>query len=151
MVGTVVNFLDLLLAALLAGSMFGLSLVLRPAGLDAATYILQQQNGIRGCNNLLPALGALTIAMTLAAAFEGRHDQTRFILLVAAGAGLLAAGLITRFLNQPINATVMTWAAGAPPADWTELRDQWWRWHIVRFAFALLALSLIIASALRFA
>jgi uncharacterized membrane protein len=85
----------------------------------------------------------------MAAAFASRDDRTRVLLLLAAGAGLMAAGLITRFLNQPINATVMTWAAAAPPANWTELRDQWWHWHLVRLGLALTALSLIIAAALR--
>jgi len=31
--------------------------------------------------------------------------------------------------HQTINASVMTWQANAPPANWTRLRDEWWRWH----------------------
>ncbi len=40
-----------------------------PAGLDAATYVIAQQNGIRGLNHIMPLLGATTILLTLAAAF----------------------------------------------------------------------------------
>jgi uncharacterized membrane protein len=149
MIATVIDFANLLLAALLAGAMFGVSLMLRPAGLDAVIYIVQQQNGIRALNSVMPALGGLTLLLTLAAALLARDDRTRLSLLLAAAACLLAAGLITRFLNQPINAIVMTWAANAAPAEWTQLRDEWWRWHLVRLGFALIALSLTIAAALR--
>jgi hypothetical protein len=149
MIATVIDFANLLLAALLAGAMFGAWLMLQPAGLDALTYIVQQQNGIRALNSVMPALGGLTIVLTLAAASLARDDRIRLILLIAAAACLLAAGLITRFLNQPINAIVMTWAADAAPAEWTQLRDEWWRWHLVRLGFALIALSLTIAAALR--
>jgi uncharacterized membrane protein len=149
MIATVIDFADLLLSALLAGAMFGAWLILRPAGLDAVTYVVQQQNGIRALNSVMPALGGLTLLMTLAAALLARADRARLSLLIAAAVCLLAAGLITRFLNQPINAVVMTWAASAPPAEWTQLRDEWWRWHLVRLGFALIALSLTITAALQ--
>jgi uncharacterized membrane protein len=149
MTAVAIDFVDLLLAALLAGAMFAVFLMMRPAGLDAATYVVQQQNGIRALNGVMPALGGLTIVLTLAAAFAAANDRARVVLLIVSVACLVAAGLITRFLNQPINAVVMTWSAQAAPAEWTALRDEWWRWHLVRSAFALSALALIIASALR--
>lgn len=149
MTATVIDFTDLLLAALLAGTVFGAWLMMQPGGLDAATYVIQQQNGIRTLNNVMPALGALTILMTLAAAFLARDDRARLILLIAAAVCFLAAGLITRFCNQPINAVVMTWTANSPPATWTQLRDEWWRWHVARLVLSLIALSLTIAAALR--
>jgi uncharacterized membrane protein len=149
MTAVAIDFVDLLLAALLAGAMFAVFLMMRPAGLDAATYVVQQQNGIRALNGVMPALGGLTIVLTLAAAFAAANDRARVVLLIVSVACLVAAGLITRFLNQPINAVVMTWSAQAAPVEWTALRDEWWRWHLVRSAFALSALALIIASALR--
>jgi Domain of unknown function (DUF1772) len=69
-------------------------------------------------------------------------------LLIAAMGCLVASGLTTRFLNQPINAMVMTWRNDSPPADWTRLRDAWWRWHLVRLATGLVGLSLLIAATL---
>ena len=149
MIGTIIDFADLLLCGLLVGAIFGAWLMLQPAGHDAAAYIVLQQNAIQALNNIMPALGGFTILITLAAAFEAREDRTRMIMLIVAGACLAAAGVVTRFLNQPINAAVMTWSAGAPPSDWTALRDQWWYWHVVRLAIAMLAFSLIIAAALR--
>ena len=148
MSAAIIDFLDLVLCGLLVGAMWGAWLMLRPARLDAPTYVLVQQNAIRALNDILPALGALTILITLAASLA-REDRTRRIILIVAGASLAAAGIITRFSNQPINAIVMTWASDSPPADWTLLRDRWWYWHVVRLAFALTAFFLIIGAVLR--
>jgi hypothetical protein len=145
----IIDFADLLLAGLLTGAIFGVFLVMRPAGLDATTYVIQQQNCIRALNNIMPLLGAITIIVTLAAAVAARGEPLRMAMLFSAAAALIVVGLVTRFLNQPINAVVMTWNASSPPADWTALRDAWWRWHLVRLGLALLGLSLIIAAALR--
>ena len=146
MIAAIIDFADLLLCGLLVGAMFGAWLMLQPAGFDSTTYVLVQQNAIRALNDIMPALGGLTILVTLAAAIAARGDRGRLTMLIAAGTCLAAAGLVTRFVNQPINATVMTWSAGAPPSDWTVLRDQWWTWHVLRTASALAAFSLIIAA-----
>jgi uncharacterized membrane protein len=97
----------------------------------------------------MPALGAATILVTIVAAVLGRDDRTRLGLLVGAVVCLAAAGAITRFQNQPINAVVMTWHADAPPANWTGLRDEWWRWHLLRLVAGLGGLSLLIAATLK--
>jgi uncharacterized membrane protein len=70
-------------------------------------------------------------------------------LLVGTIACLVASGLITRFLNQPINAIVITWRPDAPPANWTDVRNKWWRWHVIRLLAGLGGLSLLIAAMLR--
>lgn len=149
MLHATLTFANLVLAALLVGAMFGLWLGLNPAGLSAAAYVTQQQQAIRGLNVTMPALGAVTILLTLAAAVLARGDGPRLALLVAAAACLLAAGLVTRFLNQPINAIVMTWSPEAAPADWAALRDAWWRWHVLRTASGIAGLCLLVAAAVR--
>ena len=148
MIAAIVDFADLLFCGLLVGAIFGVWLMLQPAGLDASTYVALQQNAVRALNNAMPALGGLTILATVAAAYVAREDRARLLMLVLAAVCLAAAGLVTRFLNQPINATVMTWSAVAPPADWTLLRDRWWHWHVVRLTSAVTAFCLIIAAAL---
>ena len=149
MLSAMIDFTNVLLAALLVGAMFGVWLFLNPAGSDAVLYIALQQQGIKGLDTTMPALGAGTILATIVASVLGRGDGTRFGLLIAAAACLVVAGLITRFLNQPINAIVMTWHRDAPPANWTRLRDEWWRWHLIRLAAGLGGLSLLIAATLR--
>lgn len=94
-------------------------------------------------------LGAATILLTILAAVLRRDDSTRFGLLVGTVVCFVAAGLITRFLNQPINAIVITWHTDAPPADWRGVRDEWWRWHLIRLLAGLGGLSLLIAAMLQ--
>ncbi len=137
------------MAALLAGSIFGLWLSLDPTGLNAAAYVSLQQQAIRTLNVAMPVLGGLTMLLTIAFTILSRRDGPRFIVLVVATLCLLGAGLITRFLNQPINDIVMTWSPTAPPSDWTQLRDQWWHWHVARMGLSLVALCLLIASVLK--
>jgi hypothetical protein len=74
MTALILDFADLLLAGLLAGAIFGAFLFMSPAGLDAATYVIAQQNGIRGLNHVMPLLGGATILLTLAAAFAATGD-----------------------------------------------------------------------------
>jgi hypothetical protein len=54
--------------------------------------------------------------------------------------------LITRFLNQPINAVVMTWNPQRSPAEWAPLCDQWWQWHILRTGIAIIGLALLMIA-----
>ena len=143
-----IDFVNLMLAALLVGTMFGVWLFLNPARLDASSYITVQQQAIRTLNTALPVLGAATILVTLAAATVGREDGGRLWLLVAVVLCFVTSGLITRFLNQPINAIVVHWRGDAPPSYWTEVRDLWWRWHRARLAMGLAGLALLIAATL---
>ena len=144
-----VDFTNVLLASLLVGATFGVWLVFNPASLGANVYVALQQQGIRTLNVAMPALGAATALVTVTSVVLAREDRTRFLLLLAAAVCFVAAGLITRFLNQPINAIVMTWAVDAPPTNWTQLRDEWWRWHLMRLVAGLAGLSLLIAATLR--
>ena len=143
-----IRFISLLLTSLLVGAMFGVWLGFNPAALTGAAYVEMQQNAIRALNTSMPALGAVCILLTLALAALTKNDRRARYLLLAAAVLLIAAGAITRFANQPINAVVMTWTPQAPAANWTELRDTWWRWHIARTVAAIAALALALLAAL---
>jgi uncharacterized membrane protein len=144
-------FCSLLLASLVIGAMFGIWLSFNPAGLGAAAYVMQQQHGIRTLNGTMPVLGALTILLTIAAAALAHNDGTRFALLMGATTCFVAVALITRFLNQPINAIMIGWSPDSPPANWTQLRDAWWRWLVVRLAVGIGGLCLLIIAMLKHA
>ena len=133
------RFVSLLLTSLLVGTMFGVWLGFNPTALTATAYVEMQQNAIRALNVSLPVLGATCILLTAILAVLTKDRASR-VLLVAAVICLIAAGLITRFGNQPINAIVMTWSAQAPASNWTELRDAWWRLHILRTVAGVSAL-----------
>ena len=148
MLAIIVNFFALLLASLVVGAMFGVWLSFDPEGLQPAFYVALQQHGIAALNVAMPRLGGVAALLTILAAWLARGDPTRLALFAAAAVCVVAAGLITRFLNQPINAVVMTWSPESPPGDWMQLRDAWWRWHIVRTAIGVCGLGLLIAATL---
>jgi uncharacterized membrane protein len=68
--------------------------------------------------------------------------------LIAAAVCLIIAGIVTRFFNQPINAIVMHWTAAAPPMDWADVRDTWWKYHIIRLTAGIAGLSFLIIGML---
>jgi uncharacterized membrane protein len=148
MLSLTIDFINLLLSALLVGALFCVWMLLNPAHLDASHYIILQQQGIRTLHPSMPRLGALTIAVTLMAAFLARENKPRMSLLIAAAVLFTVSGVITRVVNMPINASVIHWSPGAPPEDWSQLRDEWWRWHCRRTLSAVAALVLVLLAAL---
>ena len=148
MAANTVRFVLLMLVALLVGTMVGIWMGFNPASLSPSAYVEQQQNAIRAFNVLLPAVGACCILLTLLLAFMSAGDRRSRYLLVAVAALLVVAGLVTRFGNQPINAVVATWSAQSPAANWAQLRDDWWHWHIVRSLAGVAALALLVFAVL---
>lgn len=144
---TSIRFISLLLTSLLVGTMFGVWLGFNPAALSATAYVEMQQNAIRALNVSLPILGLACIVLSATLAVLTNHDPRGRYLLVAAVLCLAAAALITRFANQPINAVVATWNPQAPPANWGELRDTWWYWHVWRTVAGVAALALALLAA----
>ena len=135
-----------LLAALVAGTTFGILFGYNPAGISGPAYVEVQQGAIRGLNVLIPALAAPCILLVLLDAWLSRAARGRMVLLLLAACALIAAGLITRLGNQPINAIVASWNAHSPPPEWEALRDQWWHWHAIRTWIALLGLALLVIA-----
>ncbi len=136
---------SLIVAALVVGAMFGIWLGHNPATLSAGAYVEQQQEAIRSMNVTMPALGAVAIALALlsAAKMSGGWART---FVVAGALCLTASGVVTRIRNQPINRIVMAWSVQTPPAEWRALRDEWWRWHVVRTGAGVLGLALLIVG-----
>jgi uncharacterized membrane protein len=143
-----VRFVLFIVLALLVGTMFGIWVGFNPASLSPSAYVEQQQNAIRSLNVLLPAMGGICVVFTVALAVLSKGDPRARYLLVAAALLLVAAGLVTRFANQPINAVVMTWSAQAPAPNWAQLRDEWWQWHIIRSLAGIAALALTVFAVL---
>lgn len=142
MITPAIRFVLLLVLALLVGAMFGVLTGADPRPLSVTAWVEQHQNAVRGLNVLLPVMGAICILLTLTLAFLAKEDRRVRYLLAASAILLIAAALITRFGNQPINAIVMTWSPQAPPANWAELRDQWWQLHVLRTLAGIGALAL---------
>ncbi len=138
--------LSLLIVGLLAGSMYGIWFGYDITHYSPASFVEVHQGAVRGLNTLLPLMGLAAIIVVVALAVLARQRPTVSMLYGAAGLGLVAAGLITRLCNQPINDAVMGWSASTLPADWETLRNSWWSWHAARLGATILALLLLIAA-----
>lgn len=145
----IIRFSNIIMAALVAGTVFGIWIGYNPNALSATTFIEQQQNVIIALNTLMPLMGLFTILLTLASAFLNRKEKMTFLVLLAASAFLILSGLITKFGNQPINSIVMTWDMNSPPNNWMELRNKWWFYHEIRTLTACIGLCLIVWTSMK--
>ena len=137
------RFLNIILAALLAGTSFGIWIGFNPVNFSPSTYLEVQQNTIRVLNTLMVSLVIIATIITIVFAFLQRKDKHAFVALLVAAAFFVACIVISRFGNQPINDSMMTWNTNSLPANWIILRDKWWSFHIMRTITELIALSLI--------
>jgi hypothetical protein len=143
MATSIIRFLNVILAALLAGTSFGIWMGFNPFNLSAPAYIEQQQNTIRSLSILLTSLAVIASLVTILSAFLQRKNKAVCITLLIAALFFIACILISAIGNKPIDKMVMTWTPDVFPADWVAFRDRWWSFHIMRTIAELIALSLI--------
>jgi archaellum biogenesis protein FlaJ (TadC family) len=143
MTTSIIRFLNIILAALLAGVSFGIWIGFNPVDLSASTYVEQQQNMLRALKVLMVSLVFMAAILTIVSAFLQKNNRTVFITLLVAAIFFIACILITRFGNKPIDDIVLTWTSNSLPGNWTELRDKWWSFHIMRTIAELAALLLV--------
>jgi len=144
MTNSIIRFFNVVMVALVAGTIFGIWLGYNPKDLSAPTFIEQQQSVITDLNTLMPILGLITILLTLTSAIIHKKEKRTFIILLIATFFLVLSGLTTKFGNQPINSIVMTWDMNVAPSNWMELRDEWLTYHEIRTVTASIALLLIV-------
>jgi len=143
MTTSIIRFLNIIIAALLAGTSFGIWMGFNPLNLSPSVYIEQQQNMIRALNVLMITLVFSATIITIISAILQRGNKQAFIPLLFASLFFISCIIISRFGNQPINNEIMTWTSGTVPANLSELRDQWWTFHIIRTISELIALCLV--------
>ncbi|MBF6466059.1 DUF1772 domain-containing protein [Nocardia beijingensis] len=102
---------------------------------------LMSVNGV-----VMQSLMGLNILGTLALAI--RSTGRLRLLAATASAFAVAAFLITRLGNVPINQQIKVWAISGPPADYAEILGRWEVFHFARTACALVAFLLVVATTL---
>jgi len=143
MTTSIIRFLNIIIAALLAGTSFGIWMGFNPLNLSPSLYIEQQQNMIRALNVLMITLVFSATIITIISAILQRGNKQAFIPLLFASLFFISCIIISRFGNQPINNEIMTWTSGTVPGNLSELRNQWWTFHIIRTISELIALCLV--------
>jgi len=124
MTASIIRFLNIIIADLLAGVSFGIWIGFNPMDLSPSTYIEQQQNMLRALKVLMISLVVVATIITIASAFLQKNNKSVFIALLVAAAFFIACIRITRFGIKSIDNMVMTWTADSLPVNWTDLRDQ---------------------------
>ncbi len=139
-----------LLAGIFLGDRVGLGFA-RPALPTSAFVQLQQMQHVHFVR-MMPPLQLAALLSTLIWLFLMRSTvrSPQFVLLALAAAGLICVFVLTLKINVPINNTLMTWSAAAPPANAMEVWKTWEQVNTVRailspIAFALEVLALIVA------
>jgi hypothetical protein len=143
MTTSIIRFLNIIIAALLAGVSFGIWIGFNPMSLSPSTYIEQQQNMIQALNVLMISLVFSATVITIISAFLQKSNKPVFITLLIAALFFITCIVISRFGNQPINKIIMSWTSGSLPVNLADLRDKWWSFHIMRTITELAALILV--------
>jgi hypothetical protein len=138
-----IRFFNIILAALLAGTSFGIWMGFNPTNYSAPTYVEQQQHLILSLNTLMVSLVIFATILTLVSAYLQRNNKTIFITLLLAAAFFASCIFISRLGNLPIQQEMLSWNAQSLPVNWTMLRDKWWSFHILRTVAELIALALV--------
>jgi Domain of unknown function (DUF1772) len=140
---SIIRFANIIIAALLAGTSFGIWIGFNPISYSASTYIEQQQNLVLSLNTLMISLVIIATLVTVLSAYLQRKNKIVFVALLFAALCFASCILISRLGNFPIQNDMLTWNANAIPDNWKMLRDKWWSFHIMRTVAELIALVLV--------
>ena len=143
MTTSIVRFINIIVAALLAGVSFGIWIGFNPLDLSPSTYVEQQQKMLQALKVLMISLVFVATIITISSAFLQKNNKPVLFGLLVAAVFYIACILITKFAIKPIDDKVMTWTVNSIPGDWTELRDKWWLLHKLRTFVELIALFLV--------
>lgn len=132
----------LLGAGVTAGVLFAVALSVLPAlfAMETGTYVYAHQLLGRNWDPTMPVivLSSTLVNTVLAVVADG---AARTLFAVAAVL-LLGVSGVSHLCNVPINRRVKSVTdPAALPADWQDPRPLWRRWHLLRTALAVLALT----------
>jgi uncharacterized membrane protein len=145
----IIRFLNVILAALLAGVSFGIWIGFNPMNLSAEGYLEQQQNMLLALRVLMISLVISATIITIISAILQKNNKSVFITLLIAALFFIACIIITRFGNKPIDDTLIAWTKDSLPDNWTVLRNKWWSFHVMRSIAELVALFLVTLASIK--
>ena len=143
MTTSLIRFINIIVAALLAGTSFGIWIGFNPSGYSPSTYLEQQNHMVQSLNTVMVTLVVVATIVSTISAYLQRKNKMVFILLLLAAASFASCLLISRFGNLPIQNQMLSWKADSLPDNWMMLRDKWWLFHIQRTVAEIVALVLV--------
>ncbi|MBK7871269.1 MAG: hypothetical protein IPJ74_11625 [Saprospiraceae bacterium] len=78
---SIIRFANIILAALLAGTSFGIWIGFNPKNYSYSTYLEQQQNLVLSLNTLMVSLVVIATFVTLVSAYLQRKNKRKFCML----------------------------------------------------------------------
>ncbi len=152
---TVLDFVTVFFAGLLAGALFVIDYGVGPAVaavLDDQSQIQMRQALILRLRVLVPAIFVLAILLGIAITVLDGIDPG-FAFRLAGLLVVLTSFLLTLLGTAPINSAVFDWQPSAPPKNWRTLVSRWERLDRARtlaavagFALFLTAMALTLAA-----
>ncbi|MFG2576362.1 anthrone oxygenase family protein [Streptomyces sp. NPDC048481] len=106
---------------------------------------LGKAHGGRMLGAVMPVWYIGSLALASVWAIAGRHHDGAG-LVAGAAALLLLSVVMSILLLVPINNRNKTWTPENRPADWKEQLNRWERWHYVRVAVLIGALTLLVTA-----
>jgi uncharacterized membrane protein len=109
--------------------------------------VVDRLNGnMAGLMTVLTPAGLLSIVPVLFLSYSER--RVTFYLNAAGFISFLVALLVTVLIEVPIVKQITGWTVQTLPQNWTELRDRWGSFHIVRVIAGIVGLALLVAGAI---
>ncbi|MFF3258871.1 anthrone oxygenase family protein [Streptomyces sp. NPDC002932] len=106
---------------------------------------LARAHGGRMLGAVMPVWYISSVVLVAIRAVAG-WDHPGTGLVVTAGALLIVSVIMSILLLVPINNRSKTWTPENRPADWKEQSNRWDRFHYVRVAVLIAALTLLVTS-----
>ena len=141
------------IAIVVAGTMTGNELAVavfvhpRLSRLDDAVHVRAVQALAMALGAAMPFWYALTCLLSLATTFlaQPTWDTPRWLAL-GATALFAAMSIYSVLLPVPINNQIARFQPDSLPPNWRELRRRWDTLHVIRVAFLVVALVLLVTS-----
>jgi uncharacterized membrane protein len=131
-------------SGIVAGVLFAVALSTLPAliAMPPGRYIYAHKLLGRNWDPTMPVivLTSTVVDAVLAVAVPRIPPPARVLFLVAAVL-LVAVSVVSHFANVPINKQMRTLDPDRMPADWSDPRPLWRRWHLLRTACAIAAFA----------
>ncbi len=145
---TVLDFVNLFFAGILAGALFVIDYGVRralAAVLDEQSQIQLRQALIRSLRVLVPAIFILTILSGVVITVLDGFDPG-FAFRLTGLVVVLTSFLLALLGTAPINAAALTWQPSAPPKNWRALVSRWERFDRTRTWAAVTAFALFLTA-----
>ena len=141
MSATVLGVLAVLGSGVVAGVLFAVALSVLPAlfAMPMDRYVYAHKLIGRNWDPTMPIVVLSSMAIDVALVFLAPDSRTRTLFVIAAVL-LLAVSGVSHLANVPINRRVKAVDPERIPADWTDPRPLWRRWHFLRTGLAVIAL-----------